>query len=125
VSTFPFTAWPDEFPTSIGIEGHPASKGDVLIGNDVWIGNNVVIMSGSVIEDGCVIGANSVVAGRIPAYSVAVGNPARVVRKRFSDEQIVALLRISWWLWPIERIIENVPLLLSPDIDKFIEEHDR
>jgi len=125
VSTFPFTAWPDEFPTSIGIGGHPATNGDVTIGNDVWIGNNAVIMSGSVIEDGCVIGANCVVAGHIPAYSIVVGNPARVVRKRFTDEQIEALLRIAWWDWELPKIIENVPLLLNTNVDAFIEAHDR
>jgi acetyltransferase-like isoleucine patch superfamily enzyme len=123
ISTFPFMAWPDKFPTAAGIEGHPASNGDVVIGNDVWIGNNVVIMSGSVIEDGCVIGAHSVVAGRIPAYSVAVGNPARVVRKRFTEEQITDLLTIRWWDWPIEKIMKNIPLLLNPDISRFIEAH--
>lgn len=125
ISTFPFMVWPDVFPTAAGITGHPASKGDVVIGNDVWIGNNVTIMSGSMIEDGCVIGAHSVVAGRIPAYSIAVGNPARVVKKRFTDDQIAALLRIRWWDWPIEKIIDNIPFLLNPDIAGFIEAHDR
>lgn len=54
----------------------------VHIGNDVWLGRRVMIMPGVTIGDGCVIGAGAVVAKDIPPYSVAVGNPARVVKIR-------------------------------------------
>jgi chloramphenicol O-acetyltransferase type B len=121
ISTFPFGAFFEGFEDIY----HPGrgSKGKVVIGNDVWLGDNVSVLSGSVIEDGCAIGASAVVAGHIPAYSIAVGNPARVTRKRFTDEQIAHLLEIKWWGWPIEKILENVRLLLSPNIDEFIAKH--
>ena len=54
----------------------------VTIGNDVWIGTRVIIMPGVSLGDGCVIGAGSVVTRDVPAYGIAAGNPARVIRRR-------------------------------------------
>jgi acetyltransferase-like isoleucine patch superfamily enzyme len=104
-----------------GLDGHPTTKGPVNIGNDVWIGYRVIIVSGVTIGDGSVIGSGSVVSQNIPPYSVATGNPARVIKKRFNDYQIQALLDIKWWDWPIEEIKESSQILCSEDIDKFIE----
>ena len=74
-TTFPFNNF---WPEARDIKGHPASRGDVTIGNDVWIGRGVMIMSGVTIGDGAVIGARAVVARDVPPYAIAVGNPARV-----------------------------------------------
>lgn len=65
------------------------SKGDVVIGNDVWIGRNALLLSGAQIGDGAVIGAGAVVAGKIPPYAIAVGNPAKVIRFRLPPPQLV------------------------------------
>jgi virginiamycin A acetyltransferase len=97
---------------------------DILIGSDVWIGNDVTIMSGVKIGDGAVIGAKSVVASDVPAYAIAVGCPARVVKYRFDEEQIAALLRIKWWDWPQEKIVANAKTLQVAPISVFISEHD-
>lgn len=86
------------------------SKGGITIGHDVWIGAQTMILSGVNIGSGCVIGANSVVSSDLPPYSIAVGTPARVVQKRFSEEIIEALLKLSWWDWDIERIKRNQSL---------------
>ncbi|MGN6111637.1 MAG: CatB-related O-acetyltransferase [Luteimonas sp.] len=75
------------------------SKGEVVIGNAVWIGDSVIILPGVTVGNGAVIGAGSVVTKPIPAYSVAVGNPARVVRKRFADDVIALLEQVHWWEW--------------------------
>lgn len=56
------------------------SKGSVVIGNNVWLGDNVIVLPGVTIGDGVIVGANSVVTKNIPSYSVAVGNPAKVVK---------------------------------------------
>lgn len=106
----------DEFPEARSIQGHPAAKGNIVIGNDVWIGADVTIMSGVTIGDGAVIGTCAVVAKNIPAYAIAVGNPARVVRYRFDDAIIKKLLELKWWNWPLERIRKNVHLLCSSNI---------
>lgn len=82
-------------------------KGPVRIGNNVWIGDNVIILSGVTIGDGTVIAASAVVTKDIPEYSVAVGNPAKVIRKRFSESIISQLRAVSWWDWPEEKVKRN------------------
>lgn len=87
-----------------------------MIGNDVWIGREAKILPGVKIGDGAIVGAYAVVAKDIPAYCVAVGNPARVVKKRFDDEMIALLEKAQWWNWPIEDITEFLPVLTMSDI---------
>ena len=86
----------------------------------MWIGRNALILSGAKIGDCAVVGAGAVVAGNIPPYSVAVGNPAKVVKYRFSSEQIEKLLSIRWWDWPEDKINDYLPLICSPSIEEFI-----
>ena len=101
-------------------EGHPKTKGDVTIGNDAYIATEAVIMSGVTIGDGAVIGARALVSRDIPPYAVAVGNPARVVKKRFDEETISRLLKIRWWDWDDDRIRKAFPLMMSDDIEAFL-----
>jgi virginiamycin A acetyltransferase len=69
----------------------------VLIGNDVFIGRNVIILDGVTIGDGAVIGAGALVSKNIPPYAVAVGNPIKIIKYRFSEEIIEKLLALQWW----------------------------
>jgi len=100
-----------------------AGKRDVVIGNDVWVGDAATILSGARIGNGAVVGARSVVTKDVPAYAVAVGNPARVVRLRFTPEQISALEQIAWWNWPLAKIQDAAPLLMGHSIDGFIQKN--
>jgi virginiamycin A acetyltransferase len=84
------------------------SRGDTVIGNDVWIGRDAVIMPGVTVGDGAIIGASAVVTSDVPPYGTVGGNPARLIGRRYSDEDIDRLLRIAWWNWPIEMISEHV-----------------
>ena len=93
-------------------------KGDTVIGNDVWIGQNAVILPGVNIGDGAIIGANSVVGSDVDPYTIVVGNPARVLRKRFDDELIEMMLRFKWWDKSIEEIDSLIPLLTSSNLEK-------
>lgn len=124
ISTYPFMAFPHHFPEAKDISGHPYSKGPIIIGNDVWIGSSVTILSGVTIGDGAIIGARSVVAKNVPPYTIVVGNPARVVKLRFSPEQIAKLLLLKWWNWPIHRIRQNIHLLCSANIENFLQAND-
>lgn len=123
------TSWVTTYPLDHFLNGDKLSrtqegtKGDIIIGNDVWIGANSIIMSGVSIDDGAVIGAGSVVTKNIQAYAVAAGNPARIIRKRFDDSTIQALLEIKWWNWPTEKICECLPQLLSDNIEAFVTQH--
>jgi len=121
VSTFPFGRFFDEKFS----DNHEWTRGNVRIGNDVWIGRGALILSGVAIGDGAIVGAESVVAKDIPPYAVVVGNPARVIRKRFDDEIIEALLRIRWWDWSDEKVRIGVPELMSSNINAFVRQHDR
>ncbi len=94
---------------------------DVVIGNDVWIGNGVLVLPGTVIGDGAVIGAHAVARGNIPPYSIVVGNPGRVVRRRFDQHRIDRLLALSWWNWPDHKVDRFIPYLLDKDVDRFLE----
>jgi acetyltransferase-like isoleucine patch superfamily enzyme len=119
VTTYPFAALPSDWP---GAKGEtPTSKGDVVIGNDVWIGTGARILSGVTIGDGAVIGAFAVVSKDVSPYAVAVGNPAREVKKRFDDATIKKLLKLEWWNWDEAKIRRNLEVLSSPDVEKLFE----
>ena len=105
-STYPFMDIFKDNSNTSKIMGHPKTNGDVVIGNDVWLGYNVTIMSGVVIADGAVVAANSTVTKSIGPYEIWGGNPAKFIRKRFSDSRIKKLLEIQWWDWEIDKILK-------------------
>jgi acetyltransferase-like isoleucine patch superfamily enzyme len=89
----------------------------LVIGHDVWLGHNAIIMPNvTEIGNGAVVAAGAVVSKNVPPYAVVVGNPARVVRYRFSEESIDALMDSHWWELDIEDIV--------PIIDEFTSVHE-
>jgi chloramphenicol O-acetyltransferase type B len=96
-------------------------KGNTVVGSDVWIGVEALILPGIKIADGAVIGARSVVTKNIGPYEIWAGNPAKLIRKRFSDDVIELLLKIRWWDWDIEKIRANINVLASNDVEKLKE----
>jgi acetyltransferase-like isoleucine patch superfamily enzyme len=103
--------------------GHPACKGDIIVGNDVWIGAKSTIMSGVKIGDGSIIGAGSTVTKDVLPYSIVAGNPAKFIKLRFTEEQVESLLEISWWDWTEGRIKSEAMTMWSDNINEFIEQH--
>ena len=117
VSTYPFyifEGWDEKTPE---ISELPL-KGDTIIGNDVWIGDNVTILPGVHVGDGAIIGLNSTVGSDIAPYSIAVGNPAKIIRKRFDDELINLMLKLKWWDKNINEIKKLIPVLMCSDFEK-------
>lgn len=115
VSTYPFK---EQFGWD-----YPEGKNDgvVTIGNDVWIATDVSILEGVTIGDGVIIGARANVTHNIPDYAFVGGNPATVIRYRFTPEEQKALALIRWWDWPDEKVKEAMPYMT--DINKFIERY--
>lgn len=113
ITTYPFPAF---WKSWKGSRRYAKTKGDVVIGNDVWIGQDAMILSGVTIGDGAVIAAGAVVTKSVEPYAIVGGNPAREIRKRFSDETISQLLAIQWWSWSDDEIEKNLPVLLSADV---------
>lgn len=101
-------------------KGHPSCKGDIIIENDVWIGAKSTILSGIKIANGAVVAATSTVTKDVPPYAIVAGNPAKIIRYRFTEEQIKNLLSIAWWDWDEQKIKDNALLLWSNDINTFI-----
>jgi acetyltransferase-like isoleucine patch superfamily enzyme len=105
-------------------DGFTHGRGDIVVGSDTWVTNGCTVMSGVTIGDGAVVGTKAVVAKDVRPYAIVVGNPAREIGRRFSDEQVEALLRIRWWDWPTELVKDRVDALSSPDVDAFIARFD-
>ena len=118
ITTYPF---PERIGGLERNPGHPAGKGDMIIGNDVWIGLDALILPGVCIGDGAIIAAGSVVTRDVHDYEIVGGNPIRHIRTRFTDEQIDELKKMKWWDWPLDKIKANYQLLQSPNIDELIE----
>lgn len=119
VTTYPFNvfggAWTENTPPHL--EQLPF-KGDTVVGNDVWIGRNSVILPGVRIGDGAIVAAQSVVTRDVAPYTVVGGNPARLLKNRFDGELTELLLRLRWWDLEGEALVEMLPLLCDPDLEK-------
>ena len=117
ISTYPFSIFGEDWANAMEGKSFPY-KGDTEIGNDVWIGSNATIMPGVKVGDGAIIATNSTVTKNVEPYTIVGGNPAKPIRKRFSEEQIEVLLKLKWWDWDIEKITQSVQVLSGTNIDE-------
>jgi len=97
-------------------------KEGIIIGNDVWIGMGVYIMPGVTIGNGVTIAANSVVTNDVGDYCLVAGSPAKMIKKKYSDDQIEKLNKIAWWNWD-EKEIKNKINDFQLDINQFIKKY--
>lgn len=100
--------------------------GGIVVEDEAWICTNVIILSGVKIGKGAVVGAGAVVTRDVPPYAVVGGNPARVLRYRFSEEMIRELMNVSLIDYPEQVIREHLPLIYKEirsveDIRSFVE----
>ena len=116
LSSYPFAVFQNGWEKAMDGKSYP-SKGDTIIGNDVWIGYRATIMPGITIGDGAIIASNATVTRDVAPYTIVGGNPAQVIKKRFSDERIEQLLEAKWWDWEIEKITQHVGDLTGNNFD--------
>jgi acetyltransferase-like isoleucine patch superfamily enzyme len=129
-STYPFdvqllhrAGWPDGYAADPSINRSYQSNKPTTIGNDVWIGHGATVTGGVNVGHGAVVATRAVVFQDVPPYAIVAGNPARVVRYRFSKDIVERLLRIAWWDWPEETVRERVDWFYRP-INEFVEAFD-
>lgn len=97
-----------------------------IIKNDVWIGNNSLIKAGLTIENGAVIGMGSIVTKDVGPYEIWAGNPAKLIRKRFSNEDIEVLINSNWWDWSEEKLSKYADGMSSKDeFIKFLKQEEK
>lgn len=99
-----------------------ASK-PVTIGHDVWLGHGVIVLAGVTIGNGAAIGAGSIVTKDVEPYAVMVGNPARKIRQRFTDEEIADLETLQWWHWSDDAVKAALEDFRHLPVRAFIEKY--
>jgi virginiamycin A acetyltransferase len=115
VSTYPFAIFGHGWEGAMEGKTYP-TKGNTVIGNDVWIGHRATIMPGVTVGDGAIIATNATVTKDVPAYAVVGGNPAKVIKMRFPEDDIARLLELKWWDWPLEKITANLKWLTGKEV---------
>lgn len=109
--------WFSSYPFANKIKELYQAKGDTHIKDGVWIGMRAMIMPGVTIGEGAVIAANSVVTKDVAPYSIVGGSPAKMLKKRFSDDVIERLLALHIYDLPTEKFAQVQDLICSCDID--------
>ncbi|MGS0747358.1 CatB-related O-acetyltransferase [Halpernia sp. GG3] len=120
ITSYPFAIFGHDWSNAMEGKSYP-TKGDTIVGNDVWIGCNVTIMPGIKIGDGAIIATNSTITKDVEPYTIVGGNPAKEIRKRFTEKEIIKLLEIKWWNWTIEKITQNLKHLTDNKIDNLYQ----
>jgi chloramphenicol O-acetyltransferase type B len=117
--------WITVYPFMEQIETSYEPKGDTIIENDAWIGMNAMIMPGVTIGEGAIVAAGSVVAKDVPPYTIVGGNPAKEIKKRFTDKEIEKLKEMRWFDWEREKIERASHILSSSSINQLYDFYKR
>lgn len=113
--------WITVYPFVEQINNSYERKGDTIIESDAWIGMNAMIMPGVNIGEGAIVAAESVVVKDVPAYTIVGGNPAKEIKKRFTDEEIAKLKEMRWYDWERKQIERASHLLSSSSIHQLYD----
>lgn len=117
--------WITVYPFVEHIETSYKPKGDTIIESDAWIGMNAMIMPGVMIGEGAIVAAGSVVAKDVPPYTIVGGNPAKEIKKRFTDKEIEQLKEMRWFDWEREKIERASHILSSSSINQLYDFYQR
>lgn len=116
-SAYPFEIFGESWTRVMPRPGEYPDKGDTVVGNDIWIGYEAVIMPGVKIGDGAIVASKSIVTKDVSPYTIVGGNPAGLIRQRFSDSVVQTLLELAWWNWDIDKITRNLEKIVGADIE--------
>jgi phosphonate metabolism protein (transferase hexapeptide repeat family) len=114
-----FAGEPDEDEFFAWRRGHR-----VAIGHDVWIGHGAIVLAGRTIGTGAVIAAGAVVAKDVADYTIVAGNPARFVRRRFSESVAERLQRLAWWDWSHDRLHAALRDFRALAVTEFLDKYE-
>lgn len=117
--------WLTVYPFAQHIQRSYEPKGDTLIKSDAWIGMNATIMPGVTIGEGAIVATGSVVTKDVAPYTVVGGNPAKIIKKRFSNEDIAKLLELRWFDWPDCHVTAATDYLMSSDISGLVQYYEK
>jgi len=117
ISSFPFFYMRDEVESFRQAADAFAGSGDTVVGNDVWIGSEAMIMPGIQIGDGAVIGSRALVTKNVDPYTIVGGNPAKLIKSRFSEHDIKLLLELKWWTWDDTQLSDAIPIICSNNVE--------
>ena len=115
ISTYPFKV------KVLGFFAEAETKGPIILDDDVWLGENVLVLSGVKIGKGAVVAAGSIVVKDVPPYAIVGGNPAKVIKYRFSPEIIEKLMLIDLTKLSEDIILKNIELIYSEVTDKSVD----
>src|SRR6201991_365483 len=96
----------------------------IHVGHDVWIGHGAITLPGRNVGTGAVVAAGAIVTKDVPAYTIVAGNPARIVRRRFSEEIAGRLAKLAWWDWDHDKLLEALPNFRKLAIEDFLTAYE-
>ena len=96
----------------------------VHVGNDVWIGHGGIVLAGRTVGDGAVVAAGAVVTKDVAPYTIVGGNPARVLKRRFSEAIGLRLQALAWWDWSHAQLGLALPDFRNLPIEAFLEKYE-
>jgi phosphonate metabolism protein (transferase hexapeptide repeat family) len=93
------------------------------IGHDVWLGHGAIVLPGRNIGTGAVIAAGAIVTKDVAPYTIVAGNPARPVRRRFSETVEDGLMELAWWDWEHEMLRQALPDFRKLPVEDFLSKY--